>query len=272
MHEVKPRKIEKDESFEYEFSVCTLVTRHAEYQEMLESFINAGFTKAICEYIYIDNSIHNTYEAYAGLNRFLREAKGEYIILCHQDILIKDQGIDHLRARIKEIEEADPNWAALGNAGSLNIKYRGLHIINESKKEWHEPNLPLKTATLDENFMVIKKSANLALSADLEGFHFYGADICLVADILGFSCYVIDFKLIHKSDGKVDERFYQLKKRFIKKYGRALRSRFIGTTVTRFYLSGNRLLNILGNMGFVLFIARQYYKIFRTKRSYHKKI
>ncbi len=272
MQQAQPRKIEKDEVFEFEFSLCTLVTNMAEYIEMQESFINGGFTTDICEYLYIDNIAKNTFEAYAGLNRFLREAKGKYIILCHQDILLLEHGMKDLQARIKEIENTDTQWAALGNAGSINIKYRGLHLTQGDGKEWNEELLPLRAQTLDENFIVVKNSANLALSADLEGFHLYGADICFVADVLGYNSYVIDFKLHHKSYGNDDDSFYQLKRKFIKKYGRAFRSRFAGTTITRFYISGNSFLRMLGNTKLVLFLARQYYKLFRPKKLYHTKL
>ena len=272
MQEAQPRKIEKDEAFEFEFSLCTLVTNGTEYQEMCESFIKGGFTADICEYIYIDNIAQNTFEAYAGLNRFLRGAKGRYIILCHQDIFLLQHGINDLRTRIEELEIADPKWAVLGNAGSINIKYRGLHLTQGNGKEWTEDLLPLKAQTLDENFVIVKNSANLALSGDLQGFHLYGADICFVADVLGYNSYVIDFKLHHKSYGNDDEKFYQLKRNFIKKYGRAFRSRFAGTTITRFYISGNSLMRILGNTRAVLFIARQFYKLFRPKKLYHTKL
>lgn len=147
-----------------------------------------------------------------------------------------------------------------------------MHLIQGSGNVLHEEQLPLKTETVDENFILVRNEANLTLSSDLEGFHLYGTDICLIADILGYNCYVIDFKLVHKSDGNADEKFDRLESKLIKKYGRALRSRFIGTTITRFYISGSGLLNILGNSMFVLFVARQYYKFFKPKRGYHTKI
>jgi hypothetical protein len=271
MQQPQPRKIEQNEVFEFEFSLCTLVTDSVEYEQMRESFIKGGFTTDICEYLYIDNIGKNTFEAYAGLNRFLREAKGKYIILCHQDILLLLDGIKDLRARIDGIEKTDARWAVLGNAGSINIKYRGLHIQGPGK-EWNEELLPLRAQTLDENFIVVKNSANLALSADLEGFHLYGADICFVADVLGYNSYVIDFKLHHKSYGNDDESFYRIKRKFIKKYGRAFRSRFAGTTITRFYVSGNSFRRAIGNTKLVLFFARQYYKLFRPKKLYHTKL
>ena len=93
--------------------------------------------------------------------------------------------------------------------------------------------------------MVIKKSANLALSHDLSGFHLYGTDICLVADLLGYSAYAIDFKLIHKSYGKPGNSYYKILEKLIYKYARFMRSRTILTTITDFRLSSsgvNRLL------------------------------
>lgn len=272
MQQIRSRKIERKEIFEYEFSVCTLVTNLSEYEEMKASFVVSGFTENICEFLYVDNSKQNTFEAFGGLNRFLREARGKYIILCHQDILINHHNIGDLRERIGEIEQADPNWALLGNAGGVNLKYTAMNVIQGTGNLLEDKHLPIKTVTLDENFIVVKSTANLALSADLQGFHMYGADICLIADVLGYSSYVIDFKLMHKSDGNADDTFYQLKKDLIKKYRRAFRSRFLGTTITRFYISGVRLFNFFGNIALVLFLARQYTKIFKPKKGYRLKL
>jgi hypothetical protein len=271
MQEAAPRKIEQDEVFKFEFSICTLVTNMAEYLEMQASFLNSGFTAPTCEYLYIDNSKSNTYEAYAGLNRFLREAQGRYIILCHQDILITHHDINDLRAKMDEVERADPRWAILSNAGGVNLKYTAMNIIQGNGNLLADKHLPIRTITVDENFILVKHAANLALSVDLHGFHMYGTDICLIADVLGYSSYAIDFKLVHKSDGNADKAFYAQKKALIKKYRKAFRSRFLGTTITRFYLSGNRAFNFLGNTLIVLFIARQYYKIFRPKKGYRLK-
>src|SRR5580704_15999128 len=70
------------------YSICTLVTNHAEYAGMMESFIKAGFDPAFCEFLYLDNSTENRFDAFRGYNHFLQHAKGDYIILCHQDILL----------------------------------------------------------------------------------------------------------------------------------------------------------------------------------------
>ena len=238
---------------------------------MLESFIDKGFTKDKCEYLYVDNSDKITLEAYEGLNVFLQKAQGKYVILCHQDILLHDSDYTDLMQCIHYLDEKDATWALLGNAGGINLKWIATHIT-EGKTGIirSETHLPLKTKTLDENFIVVKKSANIALSNNLQGFHFYGTDICLIANVLGFNSYVINFNLIHKSNGKKDESFYDLEKKIRIKYHKSFQAKYITTTFSRFYISGNFFGNYFFNTKIMLFLARQYYKVFTSKTDYWK--
>ncbi len=261
-------KFSKNEIFPYRYSICTLVSKPDEYQEMVNSFIAAGFDTQQCEYLYIDNAKENTFEAFEGINLFLRKASGEFIIVCHQDILLHDAGITALNDQIDTITTKDPNWAVLGNAGGINLKYLAMHLTQNSGNKLHENNLPLKAITVDENFILIKNKANLSLSSDLKGFHLYGADLCIIANILGYTAYIIDFNLIHKSDGNADSSFYEIRKSVINKYKRAFRGRFISTTITRFYISGNFFGNVFFNTLPMLFLARQFYKVFKPKKGY----
>lgn len=255
-------------SYVYEFSICTMVTRKEEYQEMLNSFLDKGFDKETCEYLYIDNTDQCTFDAYKGLNQFLQQAKGKYIIICHQDIIVHDHDRHHLLNEIKNIEELDRNWAILANAGGVNFKWIATNLTQASGNYIKEKRLPLLTKTIDENFILVKNSTNLTLSNNLSGFHMYGTDLCLIADILGFTSYVINFNIIHKSNGNADESFYRSRKEFIKKYNHALRGRFMATTITRFYLSGNWFTAWLYNFQPVKFFVRQYYKFFLHKKRY----
>jgi len=264
----KSIKVEKPENFEYEFSICTLVTRHGEYAEMMQSFVDKGFTADVCEYLHIDNSSLTTFDAYAGLNVFLQKAKGKYIILCHQDIIIHDNNKDDLLKMIADVDQKDKKWAILSNAGGVNLKWIATHITQKSGRIIAEDHLPLQVKTVDENFIVVKNSANLALSNDLKGFHFYGTDLCLIADILGFNSYVIGFNIIHKSNGKIDQSFHDSKRRIKLKYKKALRKRFVTTTFSRICFTGNKLEFLIYNSGFVLFFVRQYYKFFTKKKDY----
>ena len=143
-----------------------------------------------------------------------------------------------------------------------------MHLTQNSGNKLHEPDLPLKSISVDENFIVVKNSANLSLSADLSGFHLYGTDLCLIAKVLGYNSYVIDFNLIHKSNGNADANFFQIRKQLIKKYRRAFSPRFISTTITRFYLSGNRFSGLFINTPPILFFVRQFFKFFKPKRKH----
>lgn len=110
------------------FSICTLVTRPSEYAEMVESFVGFGFTPADCEFLYLDNSESNRFDAYRGYNLFLSEARGDFIILCHQDILLLEDGRAELEQRLEELTAHDPTWALCGNAGGVSFARLALHI------------------------------------------------------------------------------------------------------------------------------------------------
>lgn len=265
------KKLNTIEEKTFDFSICTFVTRKLEYEEMLASFIHKGFTEKTCEYLFIDNSEKCIYEAYGGINIFLQKAKGKYIIICHQDIIIHDNDKSDLLNLIAEVEEKDANWAILSNAGGINLKWIATHITQGNGIVISEKNLPLKVQNVDENFIVVKKSANLSLSTDLKGFHFYGTDICLIADILGYSSYVIGFNLMHKSNGKVDASFFKLKSEIKKKYKTAFRNRFLTTTITQLNLNGNYFFHAFYNSKIILFLVRAYYKFFTKKSDYKLK-
>jgi hypothetical protein len=218
--------------------------------------------------LYIDNSEITTFDAYQGLNIFLQKAKGKYIILCHQDIIIHDNDYNDLVQLIDEVDKKDPKWAILSNAGGVNLKWISTHITQKSGRIIREEYAPLRVKTVDENFIVVKKSANLALSDNLNGFHLYGTDLCLIADVLGFNSYVIAFNLIHKSNGKVDKSFFESKRNLKNKYQIAFRNRFISTTITRFGLYNNWFKKQIFNTAIVLFFVRQFYKIFTSRKNY----
>jgi hypothetical protein len=256
-------EIDSIKEFSFKYSICTLVTNKEEYAEMVDSFIKAGFEELFCEYLYVDNSATNKYEAYLGINKFLSAAKGKYIIVCHQDILLNHDRIDKLEKCIDAINKQDPDWGILGNAGGVDFK-KNVYKVGYKSGEIHtEGSLPAKVKSLDENFLLIKNEANLALSHDLTGYHLYGADLCLIARVIGYNAYVIDFLLTHKSLGNPDASFYKLKERFLEKYQRAFKGIFIKTTITRFFISGSPFKSFLYNTKPVEKLVSFYYKIIK---------
>lgn len=231
----------------FEFSICTLVTRKGEYQEMIESFQNSGFTNDLCEYLFADNTEGNAFEAFEAFNIFLRQAKGKYVIICHQDILINEDDISDLRNRLKELDLKDPNWAICSNSGAAGPNHIVYHISYPDKGLMSKGRFPLKVAAIDENFILVKHDAFLKVSNDLSGFHLYGTDLCLQAALNGFTAYAIAFNLTHKSFGNRDQEFYRIKKELVKKYDSFFRSRWIQTNNTIFFLSGSAVKFLLGN-------------------------
>jgi len=255
-----------------DFTICTLVTNKQQYSDMLESFNEAGFYKDRCEYIYIDNSTRNKFDAYDGLNILLQAAKGKYIILCHQDLLLHDHRIDRLDVIISEMNELDENWAVLGNAGGIVPGKKAIRITDPFYGEDAKVGtFPARVFSLDENFMLVKRSSNLALSRDIGGFHMYGTDLCLIADILGFSTYVVDFHLHHiggeavkdlaRSAIQTPTSFNSVKRRFVNKYQRAFRARWLQTTCTILYISRSRIGILFGNWKFVRSVAKRAYRL-----------
>lgn len=241
----------------YEFSVCTLVTNLQEYQAMVDSFKNAGFNEQNTEFIYIDNSEGNAYDGYSGLNRFLNTADGKYIIICHQDILLNFDNIDTLRQRITEMDTIDPAWAILGNAGYGDFNTKLYRITDPWGENQKVGKLPAKAKSLDENFLLVKNEANLALSRNLKGFHLYATDLCTVAAILGWNAYVVDFHLYHKSAGSCSESFFAAKQAFIEKYSHHSKPFAIRTTCTMMIITSYSFLNSFLNKKFFYSIKKR---------------
>ena len=240
------------------YSICTLVTDRKEYEAFVDSCVEKGFTLEDCEFLYADNTAGNRYDAYAAYNAFLLGARGAYLILCHQDILMAYDDRAKLDRVIAEMNALDPNWAVLGNAGGLENSELRLRISDPHGENRGLGPLPAKAQTLDENFLLLRRSANLGFSRDLTGFHFYGADICLVAELLGHSSYVVDFHLRHLSGGKLNLHFADARTQIAEKYSAALRPRWVRTTCTAFFITGNRWVSRLLNANFGLRWIRRY--------------
>jgi hypothetical protein len=241
------------------YTIATLVNDRAQYEAMRATFRAFGFGGPDCEFISIDNTGASQTEAYAGLNRLLDRARGRFVILCHQDVRLIGDGRQDLDRRLADLEARDPGWALAGNAGGIRPGRLALRITDPHGVDRRVGELPERVVTLDENFMVMKRSARLGFSRDLAGYHLYGADLCLVADILGYSSYVIDFHLEHLSAGTISADFHAAETAFRAKWSRALRSRWLQTTCALVPVSGDRLDRLIGGVagGAVAGLARR---------------
>ena len=231
------------------YTIGTLVTDIALYDAMRRSLIAGGFGESDCEYLAIDNTRAAIpagspdgppqTSAYAGLDRVLAAARGRYVILCHQDIELIGDGRADLDRRLVELEMHDPAWGVAGNAGGVMPGRLALRITDPHGEGAALGPFPARVVSLDENFIVAKRSANLGFSRDLDGFHLYGADLCLQAAMRGYSAYVIDFHLRHLSPGNSKSTDFTLAcAAFEARWSHALRSRWLQTTCALLSISG----------------------------------
>ncbi len=237
------------------FSFCTLMTKRQQYDEFRASMQAAGFTDTDCEYLIVDNSQSNVGDGYSGLNSLLNEARGRFVILCHQDLLAIDPR-RVLEQRLAELDRVDPRWALAGNAGGRYAGEVFLHITDVTHGEQRMGVLPQKVLTLDENFIVTRRDRRLALSGDLDGFHLYGSDVCMVANVLGYTSYVIDFHLNHLGVGGTTPSFLACREAFKTKWSRHSRLREIQTPCTLMFVGGSPIRQKL-----MLPIERSYYRV-----------
>lgn len=227
------------------FSFFTLVTRFDEYQEMVKSAKTAGFNDS--EFYYFDNKNSNDFDAFSAINHAMKLCASKYLIFCHQDILFNFDTKEHLLNKIAELEKIDPNWAVIGNAGRT-IKGRPIIKITDPHGENQTQGpFPSQVMSVDENFMIINMKHNLSCTTNLKGFHLYGLDICQNADYLGLKSYVINFHLLHKSKGNIDQTFFNSRADYIQLQQQRKRLKLFYTTCTRFCVTSSKFWNIVLN-------------------------
>lgn len=226
----------------FAYTIGTLVTSAGQYADMRRSFDKHGFTEADCEYVTVDNTSASAglpqTDAYAGLNSVLDRAQAPYVILCHQDVLMLDDGRAELDRRLRDLTTLDPAWAVAGNAGGAGTRSIVRVITDKHGANQRIGEFPHRVMSVDENFIVVRRAARIGFSHDLASFHLYGADICLAADVMGYSAYVIDFHLNHLGASAMGPAFDAAEAAFRAKWRRALRDRRMQTTCTYLHLSG----------------------------------
>jgi hypothetical protein len=247
------------------FSFCCLVTKWEQYEVSRAAFLEGGFGDEDCEYLVIDNSDGNVADAYQGTNAFLQAARGALVVLHHQDVRLLEQGREELQQRLDALGALDPDWALCGNAGAAPGGQTVLHLSHPVNDRHVEGGpFPARVMSLDENFIVVRRDANLAVSHDLHGFHHYGVDLCLIAELLGWHAYVVDFLLRHDSPGTMDDVYVRSRQAIAAKYRTAFRSRWIElVTHQPFYASESR---VRAELAHVARAVRQAVHVLRQQR------
>ncbi|WP_237213745.1 hypothetical protein [Falsiroseomonas oryziterrae] len=231
------------------FSICTLVTDGTQHGAMRASFAALGFDAPVAEFLTVDNTRGNRRCAYAGLREMLLAARGEHAILCHQDVRLLEHDARTLADRLAALTARDPDWAVAGNAGATEDGELRLRISDPHGEDRHIGPLPARAASLDENFLIVRRETGILPSPDLRGFHLYGTDLCLQARCAGRTAWVVDFHLRHLSAGRVDRAFLAEQAAFERRWGRRLgRAERIRTTCTKLTLRAGLVSEVVASL------------------------
>lgn len=195
------------------FSICTLYRNQIHFDTLTQKLNKNGYLQK-AEFLSINN-IDNKWDCYQAIRYFIDTAIGDYIVICHEDIELYNLTIEDLKIALQAKILTDKDAAIFGVAGISRFSQRGCgHFFsNRGEEKWGEADNG-RALTLDECFLVIKKSSGINVSSDLSGFHFYGTDLCLNAEQKGFRNYIIEFPIGHKSAGTLDEGFFSARDDF----------------------------------------------------------
>lgn len=222
------------------FSICTLYRNSPRYHQLVDELKLCGFDQGV-EYLSIDNH-SNEWDCYQAIRHFISSARGEYVVICHDDIRPNGNTIDALKEELEKILRKDPKAAVFGVAGKGRSLISGVgHFISPRGREyWGFANAG-RACTLDECFLIVRKESNVTVSPDLKGYHFYGADLCLNANRVGFSCYALDYPVFHASDGVLNGDFFLARHDFENHLKAVGDLRVIHTTCTTLYAGEGKL-------------------------------
>ncbi|WP_137111170.1 hypothetical protein [Rhodobacter sp. SY28-1] len=218
------------------FSVCALVQSQDRFDRLIASFVRLGFTPDRAEFLAADNRAGNRFDGYSWQGPLLAEARGRYVIFCHDDIELIEQGHDDLLALLDDLTGRDPTWLLAGIAGgrfrpdSHSRLMLTFHISDIYGQDRRRGAMPARVETLDECFILMRRVRPVLPSTDLSGFHYYGPDLCLQAELAGGSAWAIDFHLRHHGRGSKGQSFLNCRDRFVAKYARIFPGRSLHCT------------------------------------------
>jgi hypothetical protein len=186
------------------------------------------------EYLLIVHSMTGD-DSYQALRKFTAKAQGELIIISHDDVSFECLNFQDLILEIEKALKEDPDVAVFGIAGCTEgFRDVGHFRSATTEQRWGLPNGE-KVVSLDEVFLVIRNGQGIGVSEELSGFHLYGTDLCLNAGMAGKTCRVIDFPVIHHSEGKINRGFFKDKDTFEEHLRKIGEGKVIKTTCSYLY-------------------------------------
>jgi hypothetical protein len=157
------------------------------------------------EFIVVDNR-GNAFHDNLGraMVEGLARARHDLVAFVHEDVLLTEDWQGAFETSLAQLERIDPQWGVVGTIG-WTAGRRG-------RREWHghcsDPHDYFRNLTaddpfrrvdaLDEQVVVLRRSAPVPLDPDLPSIHNIGWDLGLQAGRQGRRVYVVDAPTIHK--------------------------------------------------------------------------
>lgn len=136
-------------------------------------------------------------------NEALDRASTDVVVFAHQDVYLPEGWLAKLQQALEWLSDHDPNWAVAGvwgvnRAGGRagNVYCTGLGCALGKSGE-----LPVAVRTLDELLLIVRKSSGVRFDGRLQGYHFYGTDLCLEAERQQKTCYALSVFCVHNTNG-----------------------------------------------------------------------
>jgi SAM-dependent methyltransferase len=169
--------------------------------------------------------IHNPKSAADGLNDGLKQAKNEVVVCVHQDVYLPEGWVERFW---QQYNLAHKHFSPVGVLGVYGVHRdnafmsRAGHVIDRDHVLKEDEPLPACVDSLDELLLAVPKAAGLEFDPAL-GFHFYGADICLVAQQRGLRAVAVDALCFHNTiHVGLAPSFYESARTFTAKWGKKL--------------------------------------------------
>lgn len=186
------------------------------------------------DYVMIDNCAGEFSSAASALNYGVLKAKADVLVFLHQDV--EFLGTDVLE-KIYDFACKNKN-IIFGAAGVQDKDTNKCPQILSSMAEgddyrkYNTLEKPQKVFTLDECLIVCHKDCMKKVKFDekiCDGWHLYGADLCLQAIIdKELDVMVLPMDICHKSHGNADDSYFKTQKKVGRKYKKFFK--YINTT------------------------------------------
>lgn len=217
-----------------QFSLITIVNKEDVYQDFKANLLEQEGVNY--ELIKVKNDHNQFSSARMAYNQALKKANGNYMVFLHPDMRFLDKYA--LRDVLNQATKL-PNLGVAGISGCLfKLHHHRSTVVSTivhgdpAHRFGQSIEKPIKVQTVDECFFVMTREfCKQHPFSDLDGWHMYAVEQCLVALLNDKVNYVVPCRMWHHSTGFSENwQYIQTGKKIVKRYGQYFPS--INTTVT----------------------------------------